>query len=628
MTPPALPLGALRIQKLTEQIADLHAAVEKLRGELPRVNDAELRPRLLAFARATDEVLALHGTEPGPDVADKLNQLLSGVRELEIPARDRELGPTPTLERLEQATGLIALRLIKALDSAAAMGWLPSKSQLPEKFTAKVARDEVGVDLLMRLRERLDVVAASLDDLLKTSGTESPKGRGLVNFYAGSLRVEIDLARMQLTVGETSIDFVGLWRVSETIAELTGDFVTTIRAWADRVSVPMRKAAETMRNQVRRVVSGIRTTISWVTRKRRRGEEGGLAAASQTTISPPEETSDSAVVSGVGAGGNRERARLPCVLILDTSGSMAGKRIAELNSGLQAFADELRSDPISARSVEIAIVTFGGDETVQPFVAAASFHPPKLEAAGDTPMGKAIRTAVELVTERKATYRANEINYHRPLLFMISDGAPTDDIRVARNVIQEGEASKALTFFAIGLDETDMTVLAQIAVRTPLHLRSISFKAFFSWMSSTVGSVSRSQLGQSISIPAPQWQAENEQGVTAQISEHILNDEISHNSIALYTARKFPNMPVSTTWTNRLLQDIDRDRYKSIRDIDREVDYAFPYVQRYASERPEFFEYGTDWITKSLIFSDKKFREKHSVSAPTMEAAIKAGISR
>ena len=36
--------------------------------------------------------------------------------------------------------------------------------------------------------------------------------------------------------------------------------------------------------------------------------------------------------------------RCPCLLLLDVSGSMAGGKIEELNAGLQAFEEELKSD--------------------------------------------------------------------------------------------------------------------------------------------------------------------------------------------------------------------------------------------------------------------------------------------
>jgi uncharacterized protein YegL len=82
--------------------------------------------------------------------------------------------------------------------------------------------------------------------------------------------------------------------------------------------------------------------------------------------------------------------RCPCLLLLDTSGSMQGQPISELNAGLIQFKDELVSDSLAAKRVEIAIVTFGPVNTVTEFQTADEFYPPTLTTTGDTPMGAAI----------------------------------------------------------------------------------------------------------------------------------------------------------------------------------------------------------------------------------------------
>src|SRR5713226_4787578 len=80
--------------------------------------------------------------------------------------------------------------------------------------------------------------------------------------------------------------------------------------------------------------------------------------------------------------------RLPCVLLLDVSRSMAGQRITLLNEGLQTYRDELMADSLASQRVEVAVVTFGGTvETVVPFTTADRFVPPTLRISGDTPMG-------------------------------------------------------------------------------------------------------------------------------------------------------------------------------------------------------------------------------------------------
>jgi uncharacterized protein YegL len=51
--------------------------------------------------------------------------------------------------------------------------------------------------------------------------------------------------------------------------------------------------------------------------------------------------------------------RCACVLVLDTSGSMHGEKIAQLNQGLSEFATALQGDSVAQSRVDIAIVTFG-----------------------------------------------------------------------------------------------------------------------------------------------------------------------------------------------------------------------------------------------------------------------------
>ena len=53
--------------------------------------------------------------------------------------------------------------------------------------------------------------------------------------------------------------------------------------------------------------------------------------------------------------------RCPCILLLDCSGSMNGAPIQELNKGLKAFQQQLRSDDMASKRVEVTVLKFASD---------------------------------------------------------------------------------------------------------------------------------------------------------------------------------------------------------------------------------------------------------------------------
>ncbi len=195
--------------------------------------------------------------------------------------------------------------------------------------------------------------------------------------------------------------------------------------------------------------------------------------------------------------------RCPCILLLDTSSSMKGRPIEQLNEGLVTFKDELMADSLAAKRVEIAMLTFGPVEVFSDFQLPDLFQAPSFDAHGDTPIGMAIEKALDMLQHRKALYKQNGISYYRPWIFLITDGSPTDEWRHASSLVHHGEENGAFSFFAIGVEGADVGILSQIAKRQPVMLKELRFRDFFIWLTGTLKATARSTVGDKIFIENP-----------------------------------------------------------------------------------------------------------------------------
>jgi len=213
--------------------------------------------------------------------------------------------------------------------------------------------------------------------------------------------------------------------------------------------------------------------------------------------------------------------RCPVVLLLDTSHSMYGEPIDELNEALKLFSEALKKDALASLRVEVAIITFGGMvqaidvqgggyqipfDANQAFVTADIFVPPRLATSGNTPLGEAMRQAVHLLRDRKEIYKQNSLDYFRPWVFLITDGQPTDDWESAALQMQEEENRKGVLLFSVGVEGANMGILSKFSEqRPPLKLRGLAFGELFQWLSKSLSSVAHSKPGEQTPLPAVGW---------------------------------------------------------------------------------------------------------------------------
>lgn len=120
--------------------------------------------------------------------------------------------------------------------------------------------------------------------------------------------------------------------------------------------------------------------------------------------------------------------RLPVFFVLDVSESMIGENLYRLEQGVGAILRELRTDPHALESVWVSVIGFAGAaRTLSPLSEIAESYAPKLPIGGGTALGAALdhvmreldRTVVRTTPQAKGDWK--------PIVFLMTDGYPTDD---------------------------------------------------------------------------------------------------------------------------------------------------------------------------------------------------------
>jgi uncharacterized protein YegL len=195
-----------------------------------------------------------------------------------------------------------------------------------------------------------------------------------------------------------------------------------------------------------------------------------------------------------------------CVLVLDTSGSMAGDPIAELNQGLLDFQNEVLNDITASNRIEISIITFNSQvQCIQEPALAGNISMPRLQPGGSTRLVDGMRAAMQKLEERKQWYRSTGQTYYRPFIVLITDGEPDEDqdVEGLHAEVAEAVAGKKFNFYALGVQRANMEKLAQICPPNfpPMKMQGLKFREFFRWLSASLSMVSKSKEGERLLLP-------------------------------------------------------------------------------------------------------------------------------
>ncbi|MDD3589719.1 MAG: VWA domain-containing protein [Thermoguttaceae bacterium] len=179
--------------------------------------------------------------------------------------------------------------------------------------------------------------------------------------------------------------------------------------------------------------------------------------------------------------------RLPVYLLIDVSGSMLGEPIEAVKNGVQILHSALRRDPYALESAYISVITFSTEvQQVVPLTEVAMFQPPNISASGGTALGAALKKVTECANSEVHKSTPEEKGDWKPLVFILTDGVPTDDVSKGLEIFRE-YAWGAVVACAAGNAADDQEL--QKITDDVLHLDvadANSIGAYFKWVSASI----------------------------------------------------------------------------------------------------------------------------------------------
>jgi uncharacterized protein YegL len=194
---------------------------------------------------------------------------------------------------------------------------------------------------------------------------------------------------------------------------------------------------------------------------------------------------------------------------------MIGDPIEQMQDGMAAIIKELRTDPYALETVWISVIAFAGQaKTLAPLQEIISFYPPRFPVGSGTSLSKGLGHLMYELRKNfvKTTYEQK--GDWKPIIFLFTDGIPTDTGSDLKAAITEWKKNWAHTTNLVAIsfgNNTDNNLLGELTENI-LHFNNAdtnAYKQFFKWVTDSIKTSSLSVENNATGFELAKWKGDN-----------------------------------------------------------------------------------------------------------------------
>jgi uncharacterized protein YegL len=170
----------------------------------------------------------------------------------------------------------------------------------------------------------------------------------------------------------------------------------------------------------------------------------------------------------------------------------------------------MKTDPLALDTAYLSVITFSRyAKQAIPLTEIGQFQVPKLSVRTGTAMGAALEVLYKCIEEDVTKTTATTKGDYKPLVFLFTDGQPTDEWEPAADKIKLHRKPSIANIYAIGCGPDVDTDILKRVTDVVLQMKDTSaegWKKTFVWLTASVQSTTRAldagQEGRPVDLPA------------------------------------------------------------------------------------------------------------------------------